>query len=237
MLLLEALKSNKGAILLLFHLLYLTRRWHLEIMNFNFCHRQRTKKKKKKNFIWELVLNILFLNATFKLLEKRSSAVISPNQYFFHCRSIMCRKRICHGGVRGARRDETYQSGTQTSLETAGSSRRADARFNLSNTLSYIRAWCCCCCCRTFQPPPQLSGGKPRPFDFWPPEILLTPLKEKQVERCSSTADGSNLSFLNKFVHICRLMTSCLLVKSVTCKIKPKIEDRSKNSGGSRSPE
>lgn len=117
MLLLEALKSNKGAILLLFHLLYLTRRWHLEIMNFNFCHRQRTKKKKKKNFIWELVLNILFLNATFKLLEKRSSAVISPNQYFFHCRSIMCRKRICHGGVRGARRDETYQSGTQTSLE------------------------------------------------------------------------------------------------------------------------
>lgn len=111
--------------------------------------------------------------------------------------------------------------------KTAGSSRRADARFNLSNTLSYIRTWCCCCCCRTFQPPPQLSGGKPRPFDFWPPEILLTPLKEKQVERCSSTADGSNFSFLNKFVHICRLMTSCLLVKSVICKIKPKIEDRS----------
>ena len=86
MLLLEALKSNKGPFFFLFHLLYLTRRWHLEIMNFNFCHSRGTKKKKggeKKKLYQRTCFKYFIFQHNFQIIQEELISCYLSEPIFF----------------------------------------------------------------------------------------------------------------------------------------------------------
>lgn len=142
MLLLEALKSNKGQFFFLFHLLYLTRRWHLEIMNFNFCHSQ---KKKKKNYQRTCLKYFIFKHYFQIIQEGLISCYLSKPMLFFFIVKAQCVEKnwpwFCLRSSQGWGVSKQHAYQLRNCWKTHGETTQ---RFNLANTLGYIMPYTGC---------------------------------------------------------------------------------------------